>query len=83
MVDEVSEFCELMQNFGQTMCKATSERTIDTPWSIYSENWKLPKILWKLPYTQCRHYNLSWYHFIMHLVFMSIINLQYFKYELY
>lgn len=49
MVDEVSEFCELMQNFGQTMCKATSERTIDTPWSIYSENWKLPKILWKLP----------------------------------
>lgn len=49
MVDEVSEFCELMQNFGQTMCKATSERTIDTPWSIYSENWKLPEFLWKLP----------------------------------
>lgn len=49
MVDEVSEFCELMQKFGQTMCKATSERTIDTPWSIYSENWKLPKILQCIP----------------------------------
>lgn len=38
MVDEVSEFCELIQNFGQTMCKATSERTRHT---MVNLQWKL------------------------------------------
>lgn len=41
MVDEVSEFCELMQNFGQTMCKERKKERKNYRHTMVNLQWKL------------------------------------------